>query len=353
MKGSGPAPSQGSGPQEIATYPALTCQAGCPAFTPAEIASSANAEYDSAKMSAHEEGAVDVSFTIGTDGHVKNPLVEQVVGSRDFIKPVTDALARFVYRPATEDGKPVEQNQRLRFFFMPTQYNFEESRPSTDEPYKEALAKQSDPAAAIAALKAIEDKGGLNLHESAMVSAALAQIEAKAGNYDAAARDSKKAVVSGGKFLSAENSDPVMRLNIVLEARAGQYADAFSTFDALSHSGARDIDSETKLVAQLHAQVASAQPLWASAKIGDGAAPVWTHTMLRRSFGFANVKGTLSQFHLRCEAHGIDAAVNDTATWTIPATWSSCNILVEGAPGTTFQFGEAQAPAAGAPPSHS
>ncbi len=71
--------------------------------------------------------------------------------------------------------------------------------------------------------------------------------------------------------------------------------------------------------------------------------------MLRRSFGFADIKGSLTKFHLRCETHGIESPVTDSATWTIPPSWTKCNILVEGTPGTTFKFGEAQPDTASAP----
>lgn len=339
------APSTGA--QELPSYSALSCEGACPTVTPARRVTGPHVTYDGATMQG--EGVVDVSFTIGTDGHVKDPIVEQATGGGVFIKAAEDALAHDVYEPATENGKPVEANRQMRFMYVPGAAGLQEnSRPSTEQAYKDAVAKQSDPAAAIAALKAIGAQGGLNLHEAAMVSGAQAQIEATSGDIGDAVRDSQKAVIDGGGMLNAEESEQQLRLNIILEARAGQYANAFPVFEALKHvaHGVPDDAPEARLIAGLHADLASSKPLWSNAKITDPPDGVWTHTMLRRSFGFANIKGAIGKFHLRCDTHGIEAAVNDSSTWTIPASWSGCIILVEGTPGTTFQFGEAPPAAA-------
>lgn len=336
--------------QEIPTYPTLPCQGACPEYTPPVRINVEFPKYGFEHEVDSEEGIVDLSFTVGADGSTKNPIVEKTIGAKVFLNSVLKAVAATRYTPATENGKPVESNQRARYIFMingdtPT-------RAAVSALYRDALAKQDNPTEAIAALKGIENRTELSLYESTMVAYAAARIEAKATAYNDALQDIEVATVDDGKFLGSKEKEQALRLRIVLDADAGQYGDAFETFDALKKLNITiaDSDPQAQLIAKLHAEIDSPKPLWADAKIpADNPVTVWNHTMLRRSFGFANIKGSLSKFDLRCETHGIESPVSDGATWTIPPSWAKCNILVEGTPGTTFKFGEAQPDATATP----
>lgn len=81
----------------------------------------------------------------------------------------------------------------------------------------------------------------------------------------------------------------------------------------------------------------------------DAGAPSWQHTLLRRSFSFAEIGGKLNAFELRCDRHGIESAVSDKANWAVPQSWTGCVIYVSGMPGTKFQFVESVPDAAATP----
>jgi TonB family protein len=331
--------------QEVPTYPALPCEGACPQFLPAKHISRPIANFQSEQVQAGEEGAVSLSFTIGTDGRVRNVVIEQVVGSPSLAKNALQQALATSFQPATEDGKPVEENAHYRYMYIVSGSR----HPKIIQAYKEALAEKT-PADEIAALKAIEGSEQLTLYEITMIKGALAQLEAEAGDDGAALRDIEIATLSDGQFLDKREVEQALRLQIVLEAHAGQYGAALATFDALKKLKdvtVTDNDPEAQLISKLQAEIGSMKPLWASAEIPeDPTVLYWDHLMVRRSFGFANIKGSLTKFSLRCQSHGIDSPVSETATWTIPSSWTKCNIFVEGTPGTTFQFGEAQTNAA-------
>jgi periplasmic protein TonB len=64
------------------------------------------------------EGWVDVQFTVGSDGSVRNPIVLQAQPIGIFDRAAIQAVKGWKYNPKIEDGKPVERRDlkvRIRF----------------------------------------------------------------------------------------------------------------------------------------------------------------------------------------------------------------------------------------------
>jgi len=64
------------------------------------------------------EGWVDVQFSVGVDGSVKNPVVVRAQPRKIFDRAALQAVKGWKYNPKIEDGKPVEQHGikvRVRF----------------------------------------------------------------------------------------------------------------------------------------------------------------------------------------------------------------------------------------------
>jgi len=64
------------------------------------------------------EGWVDVVFTVGADGSVRNPVVVNAQPKRIFDRAAVQAVKGWKYNPKIEDGKPVERRGikvRIRF----------------------------------------------------------------------------------------------------------------------------------------------------------------------------------------------------------------------------------------------
>jgi protein TonB len=64
------------------------------------------------------EGWVDVQFTVGTDGSVRNPVVVDAQPKSIFDSAAIQAVRGWKYSPKTQDGRPVEQaGMRVRIRF--------------------------------------------------------------------------------------------------------------------------------------------------------------------------------------------------------------------------------------------
>ena len=64
------------------------------------------------------EGWVDVMFTVGTDGSVRNPVVLEAQPRAIFDRAALQAVKGWKYNPKIEDGRPVERRDlkvRIRF----------------------------------------------------------------------------------------------------------------------------------------------------------------------------------------------------------------------------------------------
>jgi len=331
--------------EDIPAYRVLTCEVKCPQRVEAKLLDPSRPAYPASEIPNAAEALVDVSYTIGTDGGTKGAMIEQLIGAQPFADAVLAAVAGRRYQPATEDGKPVEQNARIRFLFSVGGLS-RFARGNTSSNYRAAIALEQggDAAGAVAALNAIEAKPDLNLYERTMVAFALAGAEVKAGD-DAAALDAVRiATISGGSFLDYRTRERALRLRIELEAQAGQPAEAFAWFQILEKTVtvAAD-DHEAQLVAQLHAAIDTPAPLAMVAAIPQlPHEAFWQHTLLRRTFAFSQIQGKLDDFDLRCDQHGIESPVSDKAEWNVPKSWTGCVLYVHGAAGTKFEFVELQ-----------
>lgn len=341
--------------EDIPAYKVLTCESKCPVVTPAVPIDKPQPTYpsqDLGRLDVYTEAQVDVRFTIGSDGVVKNASVERLIGPPEFGDRALAAVNLYKYQPATEDGHPVEQNRRIRFYFQVSN-PIVGARAKVASAYRNAvqLDKDRKPDEAIAALKVIIGQQRLNFYERTMVAYVLAAIYVDEKNNALALEQIRDATLKEGRFLDPHTQENAIRLRINLEAANGEFAEAFAWFDILKkHVTIGDDDPSAKLVGRLHGMLDGNTTLVLDAAISpDAAAPAWQHTLLRRSFSFEAIAGKLDKFEMRCDRHGIESAVSDKANWTVPKSWSGCVIYVSGTPGTKFQFIESVPEAAATP----
>ncbi|HEY1309493.1 MAG TPA: energy transducer TonB, partial [Pseudolabrys sp.] len=191
--------------EDITTYKVLTCESQCPAFTPAVPISKPQPVYparDTGGMDVYTKAQVDVRFTIGTDGSVKNANIERLIGPPEFGDNALAAVNQYKYQPATEDGHPVEQNRRMRFNFQISDPNTG-ARASVVSVYREAVQLATDQKTdeAIAAFKGIIGQQRLNFYERTMVAYALATIYADRNDNSLALEQIRDATLVDGSFL--------------------------------------------------------------------------------------------------------------------------------------------------------
>ncbi len=89
---------------------------GCVAKTPPEALATPNPLLDAA-----DDLRLTVSFVVGTDGRVSNPLVLEGANP-DQARPVLDALRHWRYRPAVCNGAPAEFEAKVVFSSVPNRF---------------------------------------------------------------------------------------------------------------------------------------------------------------------------------------------------------------------------------------
>jgi protein TonB len=129
-----PAP-QPAAPQPSAAAPARTpepvASAPAPAATPAPVPAAAAGDtrdaravrtvqpaYPPEALRRRQEGWVEVEFTIGIDGRVRDVSVLRAQPLRVFDREAIRAMQQWTFEPALRDGQPVESRLRRRFEFQ-------------------------------------------------------------------------------------------------------------------------------------------------------------------------------------------------------------------------------------------
>ncbi|MFL5237595.1 MAG: energy transducer TonB [Rhizomicrobium sp.] len=76
-------------------------------------------DYPASALRSNEEGDADIEFFIKADGSVRSPRIHQSSGYADLDNAAMACVLRFTYRPAIQNGKPVEVPwiTRVRFRF--------------------------------------------------------------------------------------------------------------------------------------------------------------------------------------------------------------------------------------------
>jgi hypothetical protein len=348
-------PARAEAADGIPAYEVLSCEHDCPPFTPATALNKPAPLYPKQFTNVTDvyvEALVDVDFTISTDGSVKNPVVEFLLGPPPFAKSVLYAVSQRTYQPATEGGIPVEENHRIRFMFAMRDIS-SGARKEVGDAYAKAigLAKDGKTADAIALLNETAAKPLLNFYERTILAYTLATIEMSTGDYWTGRNNIRIATIDEGHYLDKRVIDNAIRLRIALEALNGEFAESFAWFDILNkRAEVKGDDPMSLLVERLHSAILGTAALTLDARIPltsdpeNGGPAFWQHTLLRRSFEFNQVDGTLDHFDLLCNRHSIRSPVSAKADWTVPANWGGCVINVYGVANTKFQFLEMPPP---------
>jgi protein TonB len=103
-------------PPAPAAPPAQAAPAG-PAKTAAvvDLNSCAKPEYPKSSLRNEETGISTISFLIGTDGRVNDSKITKSSGFRDLDKAAQAALGKCRFKPATENGAPVQSWQPVQY----------------------------------------------------------------------------------------------------------------------------------------------------------------------------------------------------------------------------------------------
>jgi hypothetical protein len=353
IAGSSGAQQTDGGGQPKALPQVKTLPGGAPEggrWTPPRIDNSHTSSMPDSEFMANDkaEGYVLVRFTIAADGHVKNPVVESVIGPESYARRATESALSWTYIPATLDGKPVETDYKVAVVY--SYHDVRGARPKVYSLYNSArsLTAEGKYAEAVAKLDQILSMDRLTFYERTMAAFAKSLNNVGLKNYDAARMDIRAAMVPGYEYLDVRVRPEALVWRIRLEAMGGHYADALAWYETLKSLLTKKHAEETMpqdmpvLVGKIQALLANPKPIFVAARIPQvqGFLPSWTHKLVRPTFSFLNLKGNVSVLYLYCSNHHIRSPIAEKAEWHVPKTWEGCDLTVFGDPDASFVLAE-------------
>lgn len=291
-----------------------------------------------------QEGWVQLSFVIQEDGSVVDPVVEDSSGIKSFEKAALRAMKKWKYKPALQDGKPIQQCQsKVQMDFKLTKDD-EGVRRKFRNAYikaKDALEEGKLEDVAIVIDKLSADKLW-NMSENSW----FWMLDA---NYAKAIEDPKRELKSIRKALPSEKADKfigpgnyliLLQRKFVLEVKDNQYLRSSNTFQQIeAHpKGQKLADSLRKYALEINDFIKSDTPLVTLEKVGRRGRVF--HTLARSEFSLADIDGNLQTLDIRCKNKRMTYSVAADTTWKIPQKWGACSVIFEGDEGASFKIVE-------------
>lgn len=305
-------------------------------------------------LNESSEGWVQFSYTISSDGTVRDIVVLDLIGADSIATSARTALATWRFSPATRRGVPIDKFG-VRLFVT---YRFDgsdaEAHMSTHDTvigrYNEArrLLAQKKFDKAIATLQ-FPHGLRLNLYEQTMVSFVLALVYAGKQDGPRSLYHLRHATIEQAFFLDKTLAAAAVEMLVEAEAAYGNLKGALCAYDELKRVAPASAAAGTRSAA-IVAQIGRALKDPAAVVVGGELASVfgdaqeagWRHAMLRRKFSFATIAGEVKEFHLVCQTTVLDAPVDGETLWTVPPDAGACTLTVRGAPGAKFKLIEEQ-----------
>ncbi|HVY65153.1 MAG TPA: energy transducer TonB [Gammaproteobacteria bacterium] len=319
-------------------------------YIPAEPISRTPPDYP---LDGLKEGWVLVSFIISEEGKVIEPMIEESSDSI-FDAPTLRAIKTWRYKPATLDGKPVEQSMVQTNISYRLQ-GANGARPRFIDKYRRAypLIAAKSFAEANQLVEALE-KGQLNFYETAWLAWLKYYYLDATGTADPDTLIAwlRKALGSSGvptdDYLQPDVLVSASQHLFVMEARRGDLSEAVMAYKRLEASTvAKRSKAYKDVMASLEPSYREIMNLVAGPKIIQQTARVgehnyWVHRMLRRSFAFGDVQGgKLDVVDVRCtRANRRFVSMPENTILKIPDSWGECGVYIKGDEGATFAFEE-------------
>lgn len=295
-----------------------------------------------------QEGWVQLSFTVKPDGSVVDPIVEDSTGVVEFERAAIASVLQARYAPATWQGKPIEQCASRMMYYFTIAGRQIGARREFARPWKEAadLARELRYAEAEAKLDEMERDGAWSNYEISRLWLLRASVQAGQGDKAGQLRSLRRATASRGSDLEKDLYRMALLQRFALEVQLSQFGAALETNQIMRKLKPPLVDPRVdKAIADIdkviHGKDAVGFPGVVEFRSGCAEGrPNWQHELLRRTFAFDAIEGTVDDFELRCDWKRVVDRVSTEKTWTVPASWGWCQLFVFGEEGATLKLVE-------------
>ncbi|MFV3128613.1 energy transducer TonB [Niveispirillum sp. KHB5.9] len=302
--------------------------------------------YPTTEYNKSREGWVDLRFTVKADGSVTDIETAAIMGRDAFAEQATRWLRNCRFKPALENGKPVDaQNIVRRFHYRMDMSAGADRGIRTRLLEVNGMIQQGKLDEAEAALDAIEPDARY-IYEFVHILLRRASIMALRDRTDIALLYLWQ-LSSSNEFLEPEEYGRYLRMQLQLELKHGLLNSALWTLPHFKDLGKRPGDDKlVTALEKLKTIAASDQPMLIVGRIPSEcrgiicptSTPSWDYFPVRRTLSLTAIEGNLDQVEGRCAHKTFKMKAEAGVTWTIPASWGQCAIRITGAPGSSFKL---------------
>ncbi|OKY26464.1 energy transducer TonB [Thalassotalea sp. PP2-459] len=303
-----------------------------------------NPKYPMSAARQGRTGWATFSFVIEKNGSVSNIVKLDSSGSKDFEQESLKAIKHWKYKPAMENGEPIQRcvNTVQLDFKMSSKAEEDGVRRRFMKKYRLALEALEEKKIT-AVEQYIEEMSSFNnryASESNLLNLLKAKYNEATDNKQLQLTYLSKIQFNYGKDKGAQYKLAITHNKLVLAVQLNQLTKALSFLDNLT---AMSLNEQQKLTYQqleqnIHNTIKSDKTILVKGVLHQ--APFWNFTPVRNNFSIVNVSGLLTKMDVRCANKYHTYTVNEQSTWQIPENWQGCSVILYGQSGTTFDFVE-------------
>jgi TonB family protein len=291
------------------------------------------------------EGWTDVSYIIEPDGSVSNVVIENSSGQKSFDNATINAMKKWQFKPATENGKPIQQCKNS----VRMSYAMDNANGAVTRRFKKAYSaiqkalNENDLTSAKEQLKTLKKSKLWRLSESNYLNILSANYAKKIGDKKLELDSLNNMALVTNKFQLKDKKGNLQKLALLqdkflLEITLNKIENALATFKLMEKNpeSAPYIEKLRNIEQKVVDYKNSDKPILVNATTGER--EMWHHKLARKDFGIVNLKGSLKHLDIRCanKRHLYTFEANNQ--WHLPEAWQSCDIYVTGEKNSTFDF---------------
>ncbi|MGJ8693145.1 MAG: energy transducer TonB [Thalassotalea sp.] len=294
-------------------------------------------QYPISAAKTKREGWAIFNFTIEPDGSVSNIQLEESFGSKAFAVEARKAIKEWEYKPAFENGKPIQQCvNSVQFDFMMKGVESGITR-GFKKSYKRIIAflQENELEKAKEELEKFNIHKMHNIRESNYMNTLWIEYAKKINNEKLQLTHLKKIMFKGQKE-SPNYKLGVLNELLVLEIKFKRFKDAFRTHRELKKLEVASSHFKTyqRIINNVKDIILGTDIIAIDANIERE--DYWRHHLVRNEFSITNMQGSLHKIEVRCANKRHIYTIEENSTWKIPTQWKHCSIDVYGANNATF-----------------
>jgi TonB family protein len=327
--------------------------------------------YPPGALAQLEDGWVGLSMMVDTAGKPHDIVVTHSTGSKLFDNAAVQALERWTFEPATQDGKPVEARYPWRYNFYANTHNkgqhsggamLANAQHGAGRDFRDAYRtlqqalQAHDRAAADAALKQMQVTNeyedafyGLGRFQYALLwGDQRQQLEGlrRAVGPDNAAQDLTYGCVKVqgvctrqintvfDHYLDVDVWKSSLITLLDLQIKTQNYGEALETWDRIRKAGVKP-----EIIAKLSPLMDQVQTLRTDNQSFDVAGVLsengWALNLFKDHFRLAT-DGNIDRVNLRCDRGSLSFKLDLQQEYSVHGNYGKCEILLTGTPGTRF-----------------